>query len=113
MVGFIEVKQILETAIANWRAANGNAVPNLTGKHRDPNFGWSTKPQLLAATAKGFRLIEPGKIGNKQGADTNLVKALRDKTGVDNNGRMPDQGPYLDLPTIQKIIDWIDGGCPD
>lgn len=112
MVAFRDVKQVLDSAIAGWKMKNG-VDPKLTQKHQDPNFGWNTKQQLLAATAKGFQLIEPGKIGNKQGANTNLVIALRDPTGVANNGRMPDGGPYLGAPDIQKIVDWIDAGCPD
>jgi hypothetical protein len=85
-------------------------------QNADPNFGWSSKAQLLAATAKGFHLIEPEKIGMNpgQGKDTNLVKALRDASGVDNNGQMPDGGPFLrPVPDIQKVVDWIDAGCPD
>jgi hypothetical protein len=116
MVTFTEVKQVLDSAIAGWTKKNNGAVPNLHGKHQDPNFGWSTKQQLLAATAKGFQLIEPGKIGrpDKQGKDTNLVKSLRDAAGVSNNGKMPDLGPFLNpVPDIQKIVDWIDEGCPD
>jgi hypothetical protein len=113
-VTFAEVKTILDSAIAGWRHKNHDRVPNLTGRHNDPNFGWDTKEQLLATTAKGFRLIERGQIGQQpgQGKDTNLVKALRDPAGVDDNGQMPDGGPFLPLnPDIQKIIDWIDGGC--
>lgn len=115
-VSFAEVKVVLESAIAGWRQKHGNAVPNLTGRHNDPNFGWATKAQLLNATAKGFRLIDPDKIGKNpgQGKDTNLVTALMDPDGVDDNGQMPDGGPFLKpAPNIQKIIDWIDGGCPD
>jgi hypothetical protein len=115
MVRFAEVQAILDAAIAGWRGKNDNAVPNLGGKHDDPNFGWATKQQLLAATAKTFRLIDPDKIGKPGlGKDTNLVKALRDPEGVDENGEMPDGGPFLKpVPDIQKVIDWIDGGCPD
>src|SRR4051794_39596487 len=95
-VTFTEVQDVLKTAIKGWRNKNGNAVPDLTGRHNDPQFGWDTKQQLLAATAKGFRLIEPEKIGKNpaQGEDTNLVKALRDPDGVDENGQMPDDGPF-------------------
>jgi hypothetical protein len=115
-VSFVEVQAVLESAIAGWRQKNGNRVPNLTGRHNDPNFGWATKQQLLTAKAKGFQLIDHDKIGKQpgQGKDTNLVKALRDTDGVDENGQMPDQGPFLKpVPDIQKIIDWIDGGCLD
>jgi hypothetical protein len=123
MVTFLDVKQVLDSAITGWRQANGNAVPNLTGRHQDPNFGWATKQQLLNATARGLRLIDPNMIGKNpgQGKDTNLVKALRDPNGVNNFGQMPDGGPFLPAPPnppdhnspIQKIIDWIDAGCPD
>ena len=114
-VVFSEVQKILNSAIAGWKAKNGGD-PDLTGQHNDPHFGWATKKQLLEATAKGWRLIDPEKIGKKpgEGKDTNLVKALRDAAGVDDNGRMPDQGPFLPLdPDIQKIIDWIDDNCPE
>jgi hypothetical protein len=44
------VKEILDGAIADWRAANNNRVPKLKQKH-GPAFGWDTKADLLAATA--------------------------------------------------------------
>jgi hypothetical protein len=113
-VKFAEVKTILDGAIDAWRRKHGRD-PDLTGQHRDPNFGWATNDQLKKATARGFRLIDPNMIGKNpgQGKDTNLVKSLRDPTGVDDNGQMPDRGPFLQAPDIQKIVDWIDGGCKD
>lgn len=82
-----------------------------------PEFlSYPTFEKVLAATARAFRLIDPSKIGtpDRQGKNTNLVIALSDPNGVGNNGQMPDGGPYLNItPDIQKIIDWIDGGCND
>ena len=108
-VGFARVKQILDGSVAGWAAANGGAAPKLTQRHQSPAFGWATKPQLLAATALDFRLIEPGVAGK----DTNLVKALRDDDGVDGNGRMPAGGPFLPPDQIGEIVAWIDAGTPD
>jgi Ferritin-like len=108
-----QVKKILDDLIANWAALNG--PPDLTGKHSDPHFGWATKAQLIASKPFGqYQLIEPGVAGK----DTNLVKALRDPTGVANKGQMPYGGPYLtDDPQgaekIKTIITWIDEGTPD
>jgi len=63
-----------------------------------------------------FPLIDPSLIGNGQGANTNLVKALRDADGVDGNGQMPFGGNgdgQLATPLqIETIIRWIDAGCP-
>jgi len=114
VVKFMEVKTILDGSIAAWKAKHGRD-PDLTGEHQDPNFGWATNQQLQKATARGFQLIDKNMIGKTpgQGKDTNLVKALRDPTGVDELGQMPDNGPFLKAADIQKIIDWIDGGCKD
>jgi Ferritin-like len=105
------VKQVLDGAIAAWKAKNGRD-PDLQGKHGD-SFGWDTKQQLAQADALGYRLIDPGKVGNGQGAQTNLVIALRDDGGVAGNGRMPDGGPYLTKEQIALIVAWIDTGMPD
>jgi hypothetical protein len=110
-VTWAQVKEILDGAIAAWKAQNGRE-PKLKQKH-SPNFGWDAKQDLAAAVARGHRLIDPAKVGNGQGAQTNLVIALRDDDGVDGNGRMPDGGPYLGNDPINAIIRWIDAGMPD
>jgi hypothetical protein len=112
------VKEILDCAIADWRAANNNRVPKLKQRH-GPAFGWDTKADLLAATAviggQTYRLIDPGLAAQQKGAETNLIKALRDPDGVDGNGQMPNGGPYLTdtHPTfLDEILSWINGGMP-
>jgi hypothetical protein len=105
------VKETLDNAITAWVNQNGHQ-PDLIGKH-GASFGWATKSALANASALGYRLIDPAKVGNGQGAQTNLVISLRDRNGVGGNGQMPDGGPYLSAPEIQEIIDWIDGGMID
>jgi hypothetical protein len=105
------VKQILDGAIAGWKAQNGRE-PKLVSRH-GPSFGWETKQQLADASARGFRLIEPTKVANGQGAQTNLVIALRDVDGVKGNGQMPNGGPFLQGSEIDEIVRWIDAGMPD
>lgn len=112
VVHWPRVKQILDGAIDGWKAANGGREPRLKPIH-GASFGWSTKAELLAATAKGFRLIDPALVASKQGDQTNLVKALRDPDGVDGNGQMPDGGPFLSVDEINEIISWINGGTID
>ena len=119
VITWTRVKEILDGAIADWRAAHNNQVPKLKQKH-GPTFGWDTKADLAAASAviggQPYRLIDPDLVTQKRGAETNLVKALRDPDGVDNNGQMPNGGPYLTdtHPTyIDEIIQWINDGMPD
>jgi hypothetical protein len=88
------------------------------GKHRDPGstkpfiFGWSTKDELLKSAAfVDFVLIEPDKIGNGRGKETNLYVALT--TGVDEFPRMPRGGPFLSASDTDAIAAWIDAGVPD
>jgi hypothetical protein len=109
-VCFSEVKQILDDAIAAWTAMHGRA-PDLT--HHDAGFGWSTREQLLNATGYGYPLIDPEKIGNNQGDQTNLVIALTNPAGVMGFGRMPNDGPYLPQEKIDVIIAWINDGALD
>ena len=108
MLGFAAVQTILNEAIAGWKDANGQD-PNLA--IHSGNFGWDTKAQLLAATAFNLPLIDPTKIGNGKGDQTNLVIALR--AGVSGFQRMPDGGPFLQDDKIQTIVQWIDAGAPD
>jgi hypothetical protein len=106
---FLEVKAILDTAIANWATKN-NRDPNL-GPH-GPTFKWDTKSDLLAAVGHNFRLIQPEVIGNGMGENANLIVDLR--RGIQSPVlRMPKGGPFVDEADIQKIQDWIDAGCPD
>src|SRR5262249_55377202 len=110
-IGWPRVKQILDGAIAAWKAKH-HRDPDLTGVHGD-TFGWDTKDQLKAGEAFGFRLIAPAKVGNGQGAQANLIIALRDPSGVQGNGRMPRGGPFLKDTEINEIVQWIDAGLPD
>jgi hypothetical protein len=129
-MSFNDVKNILDGAIAGWKAANGGGQPDLIGQHKNPSFKWDTKDQLLAASARGVQLIQPDVIGKHKGAQANLVVALSrpdpnggangsDVGGVINPatgqgfGQMPAGGPYLAPDAIQTIIDWIDNGCLD
>jgi hypothetical protein len=110
-IGWPRIKQILDGIIAAWQTKNGRP-PKLKQKH-GPTFVWDTKQQLADAVARGNRLIDPAKVGNGQGAQTNLVIALRDDDGVDGNGRMPVGGPFLQPEEINEIVQWIDAGMPD
>jgi hypothetical protein len=116
MPTFIDVKNILDTIIANWTTGNG-APPDLTGVH-GPTFGWDTRAQLLAASAKGKQLIQPEIIGQPGlGKTANLIVDLT--AGLAPFPRMPlggldsNTGTFLDLnsPEVQTIIAWIEGGC--
>jgi hypothetical protein len=115
MTTFTEVKKILEDAIIAFTAQNG--APDLTGAHthNSPSFGWGTRAQLLGSEVvrggKSYMLIDPAHIGNGQGAETNLVVALRE--GVSGFPRMPAGGPFIDDALVQKIVDWIDARCPE
>ncbi len=104
------VKAVLDGIINAWKTKNGRD-PDLKGQH-GASFGWNTKEELAQSEALGYRLIDPAKVGNGQGAQSNLVIALRDANGVDNNGRMPDGGPYLSNDEIALIVAWIDAGMP-
>jgi hypothetical protein len=109
--GFARVKQILDGALGAWKVQHHEPNPDLTSPatHDHPQFGWQTKQQLINSAPLGFKLIEAG----KPGKDTNLVKALRDATGVDDNGRMPRGGPFLLDTEIAEIVAWIDAGMLD
>ena len=108
MPTFADVGAILDGALAGFRTKNGRD-PDLS-VHLD-NIGWGTKAELLASAAFGLPLIEPGKIGNGQGAQTNLAMALR--TGVPGLPRMPYGGPYLSDDKCDTIIQCIDDNVPD
>jgi hypothetical protein len=104
-----QVKALLDKAIEGWKQLNGRnpALKQIHGQ----TFSWATKGDLAAALAKNRRLIEPNKVGNGQGAQTNLVIALRE--GVSPFPRMPAGGPFLADGEINQIVEWIDAGMPD
>jgi hypothetical protein len=106
-MGFQRIKQILDNGMSIWTAQNG--MPDFSG--HGPTFSWNSKAELLAAFGHGVQLIQPGVIGNGNGAQANLVVDLR--TGVNKMPRMPKGGPFISDPEIQEIQDWIDAGCPD
>jgi hypothetical protein len=108
-VRFSEVKTILDNAVAAWSAERNGEMPDF--RHHNASFGWSTRDELLNLTAYGYQLIEPHKIGNNQGDQTNLVVALSNPDGVDGFGRMPNGGPYLSQEKIDVIIAWINDGA--
>jgi hypothetical protein len=111
-VAWARVKEILDGAILGWKAQNNGREPRLKPRH-GASFGWDTKEMLAAANALGLRLIDPNMVGNGQGAQTNLVIALRDEDGVEGNGQMPNGGPFLPVDQIDEIVRWIDAGMPD
>ncbi|MBW8780481.1 MAG: hypothetical protein JF599_01135 [Verrucomicrobia bacterium] len=106
-------------AILN-RLVAGRSVARMQAAHGDPTFGWVTLAQLKGVvvrpngpgTEPSYPLIDPSLVGNGKGAQTNLVIALANSTGVDFNGQMPLNGPYAAKADIQTIIDWINAGMP-
>jgi hypothetical protein len=109
MTTFARVQEILNKALSDWQQQHGR--PPIIAKH-DAAFGWGTRDQLVQSVAFGLPLIAKDKINNQDGANTNLVIALR--TGVPNFPRMPIRGPFLTEDVIGEIIEWIDGGAlPD
>lgn len=109
---FARVKQILDKSLADWEAEHGQA-PDLDGHNKagHPPMNWATANDLRIAWGKGMPLIQPEIVGNGRGNEANLVVDLR--TGIGTKPRMPRNGPFLDDPEIQEIVDWIDAGCPD
>jgi hypothetical protein len=107
-------------AILDW--LTNNRTPAVLQSKHGPTFRWQTRAQLLAAVVDlgdggpTFPLIDASQIGNGQGSQANLVKALRDDNGVAGNGKMPEggngDGQYATPFQIQTIIQWIDLGCP-
>ncbi|MBR1070770.1 hypothetical protein ABIF65_011668 [Bradyrhizobium japonicum] len=112
MTTFVDIQTILNDALERWRERVG--TPPQIGIHSD-GFGWSSKEQILQATAFGMQLIDPNYVGNGQGHMTNLVLSLR--TGVPAGAgfwpRMPKAGPFISDANIQVIEDWINEGTPD
>ena len=106
---FAEVQGILNSAVGAWEQQRGRP-PDLTV--HGTNFGWETREQLLASTARGRRLIQPDLIGATDASGANLVQAL-------TNGippfvrRMPAGGPFLSDEDIGVIQAWIEAGAPE
>lgn len=70
--------------------------------------------RVVNRNGKVYPLIDATKIGQRgEGEKMNLVVALANANGVDNQGQMPDQGPFMSLADIKTIGDWIDDGCPE
>ena len=111
---FPAIKAILDRLVV------GRSVARMQAAHGDPTFGWATLAQLKGVvvrpngpgTEPSYPLIDPSLVGNGKGAQTNLVIALANSTGVDFNGQMPLNGPYAAKADIQTIIDWINAGMP-
>jgi hypothetical protein len=104
---FSDVREILDQLIANWKVKN-QREPQLSV--HGSKFKWSTQEDLLGAMAFQYQLIDSTLIGSDQGKDTILVKALT--TGVDTFPQMPYGGPYATNEQIEKLVQWIDAGCP-
>ena len=106
---FAEVQGILNSAVDAWEQHRGRP-PNLSV--HGTNFGWETRDQLFASTARGSRLIQPDLIGAADASGANLVQAL-------TNGippfvrRMPAGGPFLSDADIGAIQAWIEAGAPE
>ena len=115
-VNWERVKEILDSLIEHWRQENPNLPTEVSNEDilaiHGENFGWNTAAELAKSTAFGRRLIEPNKVGNGQGFDTNLVKVL--KEGIPQVApQMPKGGPYLLRIEIAEIAHWIDSGMPE
>ncbi len=99
------------------------SVERMRQAHASENFGWATKEQLLNSDVwpdgpggELIRLIAPELVEQGRGAETNLVKSLRDPTGVGFKGRMPLRPPpgrFATEQEIKEIIAWLDAGMPD
>lgn len=103
------IKEILDTAVRRW-AAEHHREPKLKISHPG-GLNWDTKEQLVSSAPYDLPLIEPDKVGNGRGRETNLIKILTRNVG--GFRRMPSRGPYLSGDEIQEIVDWIDAGLPD
>ena len=114
-MGFVRVKEILAQSIASWKQRTGtNPDLETHGPAFPPLDGSYAKADLLIATARGRRLIQPEVIGNGRGREANLVVVLRSGIPAPRPVRqMPNGGPFLAAPLIQEIEDWINAGCPD
>src|SRR5712691_4795547 len=114
-MSFQRVKEILASSVTAWKQRTGtNPDLGTHGPAFPPLDGNYAKADLLNATARGRRLIQPEVIGNGRGREANLVLVLRNGIAAPRPVRqMPNGGPFLAAPLIQAIEDWINAGCPD
>jgi hypothetical protein len=108
---FADVEEILTFALSAFSLRTGRS-PNLSahGTTWDPQKGaWATKGDLLKADGHGKGLLIQNGCGPGKGSTSNLVVDLSKGLPL----QMPKGGPFLDAPTIKRISDWIDAGCPD
>ena len=115
-VNWDRVKEILDGLMARWRQANPGLPSEISNDDilaiHGENFGWNTATELTKSTAFGLRLIEPNKVGNGRGFETNLVKVLNE--GIPQVApQMPKGGPHLPKVEIAEIAHWIDSGMPE
>jgi hypothetical protein len=113
-VRFADIQAILN------RITAGRSRQGMKEVHSDQSFGWDTLGQLKGVVVrpdgqfgKAYPLIDMDLVRQGRGAETNLVRALADPTGVDSYGRMPYGGPYATPAEIQQIIDWLNAGLPE
>ena len=115
-VNWNRVKEILDALMDGWRKANFRLPTQISNDDilaiHGTSFGWNTGTELAKSTAFGLRLIEPNKVGNGRGFETNLIKVL--KEGIPQvTPQMPKGGPYLLKIEIAEIAHWIDSGMPE
>jgi hypothetical protein len=116
-VRFADIQAILN------RITAGRSTEGMKAAHSAPNFGWDSLEQLKSIVVRpngqfgqAYPLIDMDLVKKGLGAQTNLVQALANPTGVDSFGRMPYGGPadrYATPAEIQQIIDWLNAGLPE
>ncbi len=116
-VRFADIQAILN------RITAGRSKEGMRAAHSSPGFGWDTLEQLKAVVVrpdgefgKAYQLIDMDLVRQGRGAETNLVQALANPSGVDSYGRMPYNAPasqYATPAEIQQIIDWLNAGLPE
>lgn len=114
-VDWNRVKEILDGSMDRWRQGNTTLPPGISNEEvlaaHGNNFGWNTASELASSTAFGLRLIEPDKVSNGRGFETNLVKVLNE--GIPRVAPpMPKGGPPLPKLEVAEISHWIDSGMP-
>jgi FtsP/CotA-like multicopper oxidase with cupredoxin domain/peroxiredoxin len=99
-----------------------SSVAAMRTAHGDRTFGWETVDQLKGIvvrpegpSGRHYKLIDMDLIAEGRGAETNLVKALRDVNGVGGWGRMPptSAGRRAFPAEIQLIIRWLNAELPE
>ena len=113
---FADVQAILNDLI------KGCDMQSIRDVHDDANFGWDTLDQLKNTVVKpmgdagpAYPLIDMALVNAGKGAQTNLVIALSNPTGVDYNGQMPRNPPagrYATAAEINTIVTWLNAGMP-